>query len=384
MRIIDFFAGMGWIKLWVLQAFARYNKKVDCLAWSDIKKESITLYPQIWGKDLSNLWDITQIDLKNIPDFDIFLWGFPCQSYSMAGKRLWLNDHRGQLIYNIFDILEEKKPKIIFLENVKGITTIDGGKTIDDIMAKFISLGYTIKYYILNSKDYGLAQSRQRVYFIGFHDSYLSKVEAEKIHNYISEEVENHVPTSIILSNIVDQHLEEDCLIDYYLNPKQSKMTILKDAFCGSIKWIDDISNGLTKTYGHITGQSTKIAYNTKEKRYLNKKEVAELFAQYKTESEKLKLFKDNLKKKNLNIKEKNKILDEYFETIILPDYIKLRIFTPRECLQLQGFPKEYQNKFLQIWFKDKECYSLIGDGVSVPVIQYLWELILSRLEQTS
>lgn len=380
MKIIDFFAGMGGIKLGVLQAFSQYSKQAQCIAWSDIKKESLTLYPQIWGKDLPNLWDITKINPKALPDFDIFLWGFPCQSYSMAGKRLWLNDTRGQLIYNIFDILEEKKPKIIFLENVKGITTIDWGQTIADIMQKFVSLGYSIEYYILNSKDFWVAQSRQRIYFVGFHESYLSEEKAEQIHLQIKKAIKYHTPTSVTLEDVIDFSVDEETLKPYYLNNKQSKMTVLKDAFCWSIKGIDDISNGLTKTYWHITGQSTKLAYNTKEKRYLNKKEVAELFVQYQEESEKLKIFKDNLKKRGLSIKEKNKILDEYFESITLPEYLKLRIFTPRECLKLQGFPKEYQDKFLEIWFKDKECYSLIGDGVSVPVIQYLWNLILSNL----
>lgn len=380
MKIIDFFAGMGGIKLGVLQAFSKSLRDVSCIAWSDIKKESLTLYPQIWGKDLPNLWDITKINPKKLPNFDIFLWGFPCQSYSMAGKRLGLNDTRGKLIYNIFDILEEKKPKIIFLENVKGITTIDWGQTIADIMQKFVTLGYNIEYYILNSKDFWVAQSRQRIYFIWFHESYIPEDKAIFIHNQIKKTIKKHTPVSLTLENVVELHLNEDELTPYFLNAKQSKMTILKDAFCGSIKGIDDISNWLTKTYWHITGQSTKIAYNTKEKRYLNKKEVLELFKQYEDESVKLKYFKDEIKKRELTIKEKNLLLDEYFAPIVLPKDIKLRIFTPRECLKLQGFPKDYQDKFLKIWFKDKECYSLIGDGITVPVIQYLWELILQNI----
>lgn len=379
MKAIDFFAGIGGIKLWLLQASKEKAFPIEVLAFSDIKKESIKAYPKLWWEDLTNLWDITKIKPKELPDFDILLGGFPCQSYSMAGKRLGLNDHRGQLIYNIFEIVEQKRPKLIFLENVKGITTIDWGNTIADIMQKFTSLGYNIEYYIINSKDFWVPQSRQRVYFVGFHSSLCSSDEAYDLHLNLRKAVEAHKPIIVKLSSIIE-NLSKEEFKSVKLNDRQAKMTLLKDSFCWSIKGVDDISNAITKTYWKVTGQSSKIAFNALTNTYLTSKEISELYKSYEEEARMLKVFKDSLKAQKLPLKEKNVLLDKFFDDVQLKEHISLRILTPTEALKLQGYPKDFIEQFNQVNLQPKEAYSLIWDSVSVPVIKYLWDKIISNL----
>lgn len=115
--------------------------------------------------------DITKIDEKDIPDHDILLAGFPCQPFSMIGRREGL-DHKtqGNLFFDILRILEEKKPSAFLLENVPGLTTIDNGQTFDSMMKALENLGYKTKHDILNASDFSLPQTRKRLYIVGLRE----------------------------------------------------------------------------------------------------------------------------------------------------------------------------------------------------------------------
>ena len=122
--------------------------------------------------------DITKINEKDIPDFDICLAGFPCQAFSLAGKRKGFEDDykgmcRGTLFLDVARICEFHKPKVIFCENVKGFTIHDHGKTFQIITHTFESLGYKAFFKILNSKDFGVPQNRERIYIVCFRNWYL-------------------------------------------------------------------------------------------------------------------------------------------------------------------------------------------------------------------
>lgn len=114
--------------------------------------------------EIKNYGDLTKINPNELPDFDLLTFGFPCQAYSLAGKRLGLEDTRGKVIYNIFDIIENKKPKYLLAENVKGLLSHDKGKTFKSIIKGLEDLGYDVSYKLLNSKNFGLAQNRERVF----------------------------------------------------------------------------------------------------------------------------------------------------------------------------------------------------------------------------
>lgn len=111
--------------------------------------------------------DITQLDPATLPDFDLLVGGFPCQAFSIAGKRGGFNDTRGTLIYDVFRILKEKQPRLLLLENVKGLLSHDNGRTFKTIITSLAELGYAVEWQVLNAKNFGVPQNRERVFIIG-------------------------------------------------------------------------------------------------------------------------------------------------------------------------------------------------------------------------
>lgn len=120
--------------------------------------------------DVPNFHDVTKfVERNDVPDFDLLTFGFPCQPFSIAGMRQGFEDERGRgnLIYNVFDILEKHKPKYFLAENVKGLLSHDKGKTIIQILTGLSQLGYELDFELVNSKHYGLSQNRERVFIFG-------------------------------------------------------------------------------------------------------------------------------------------------------------------------------------------------------------------------
>ena len=160
-RAIDLFAGIGGIRLAFEQA------GFEIVYSNDIDKYACKTYRANFGEiDERN---ISLVKSTELPDFDILLAGFPCQPFSMIGKRDGLKDERGQLFFQIIRILNDKKPFAFFLENVKHLLRHNGGKTFWFIKKQLEDAGngYTIFYKILNSKNFGLPQNRERIYIVG-------------------------------------------------------------------------------------------------------------------------------------------------------------------------------------------------------------------------
>ncbi len=132
----------------------------------DIDKHAKTTY---LANHSCEAWydDITKIDVGNLPYVDLFVGGFPCQSYSSCGQRLGIEDHRGKLVYYLLKILKTKQPKYFLAENVKGLLESDKGNTFRIIKEAFEDCGYRVYWKLLNSKTFGVAQSRPRVYIVG-------------------------------------------------------------------------------------------------------------------------------------------------------------------------------------------------------------------------
>ncbi|MCR4661464.1 MAG: DNA (cytosine-5-)-methyltransferase [Clostridia bacterium] len=158
-KFIDLFCGLGGFRI----ALEKQNCK--CVFSSDIDEAVSKVYENNFGDYPSG--DITKIDAKDIPEFDILCGGFPCQSFSIAGKRLGFEDTRGTMFFEVARILREKKPKAFILENVKGLTNHDKGKTLNTILDILNELGYDFVYKVLNSSDFGIPQSRERWYCVG-------------------------------------------------------------------------------------------------------------------------------------------------------------------------------------------------------------------------
>lgn len=160
-KFIDLFAGIGGIR----RPFQKLGG--TCVFSSEIDKFAIKTYEANWGETPSG--DITKIDACDIPNFDILLAGFPCQAFSIAGKRKGFSDTRGTMFFEVERILEYHKPKCFMLENVKGLLSHDKGntfKTMKEILEK--KLNYKIFYKVLNAKDFGVPQNRERIIIVGF------------------------------------------------------------------------------------------------------------------------------------------------------------------------------------------------------------------------
>ena len=139
------------------------GERPDCIGYSEIDKYAIQIYQKHFNH--KNYGDATKINASELPDFDLLVGGFPCQAFSIAGKRGGFGDTRGTLFFDIARIAKAKKPLHMLLENVKGLVSHDGGKTLETILLALQELGYYVNIEVYNSKDFGVPQNRERIFF---------------------------------------------------------------------------------------------------------------------------------------------------------------------------------------------------------------------------
>jgi len=164
-RICDLFAGVGGIRL----VFERAGFRT--VFANDIDAKAKITYDLNFDNPKMTLGDIWKIKIEDIPNFDVLSAGFPCQPFSVAGYRKGFNDEKnGNLFFRIIEIIDAKKPSIVFLENVKNLQTHDHGRTFKIIKELLEKRSYKLKYKVLNALDYGLPQNRERIYIVGFKD----------------------------------------------------------------------------------------------------------------------------------------------------------------------------------------------------------------------
>ncbi len=155
---IDLFSGIGGFRVGL------EKHGLNCVFSSEIDERAAAAYEHNFKDRPAG--DITKIPEKDIPRHDILCGGFPCQSFSLSGKRNGLNDERGRLFYEIVRIAKHHKPYVLLLENVKNIVTIDDGGVLMRVKDALDKIGYAVHYEILNASNYGIPQSRERVYFV--------------------------------------------------------------------------------------------------------------------------------------------------------------------------------------------------------------------------
>lgn len=198
-KAIDLFAGIGGIRLGFQHAF---QENIEFVFASEIDKYACETYYANYGE--KPYGDITKIDEKKIPPFDILLGGFPCQAFSIAGLRKGFEDTRGTLFFEIARIVEHHKPQVVFLENVKGFKNHDKGTTFKVVKETLENLGYKVFAEVLNAKDFGVPQNRERIYIIAFLDH---SIEFE-----FPQRIEQGLQVKKLLQNKVDDK--------YYYNDK--------------------------------------------------------------------------------------------------------------------------------------------------------------------
>ena len=169
-KSIDLFAGIGGIRLGFEQAF---NNEIETTFVSEWDDKAQKTYKANFTAETIYAGDITQVKEEDIPQFDICMSGFPCQAFSIGGKREGFNDNykgmcRGTLFLDVVRICDYHKPKVIFCENVKGLVTHDKKRTFQVILKAFEEIGYKVFYKVLNSKNFGVPQHRERIYIVCF------------------------------------------------------------------------------------------------------------------------------------------------------------------------------------------------------------------------
>lgn len=208
LKVIDLFAGIGGIRRGFNQVF---DNQIECVFSSEIDKNAQKTY-QLNFQELPH-GDITTIKEEEIPSHDIILAGFPCQAFSVAGYRKGFEDTRGTLFFDVVRIAKYHKPKVLFLENVKGFIGHDKGKTFQIVKNTLEEIGYKVYAKVLNSKDYGVAQNRERIYIIAFLD----------------HSIEFTFPKALDLKPTIHDSLEREVDEKYYYNGKPLYKKIKND-----------------------------------------------------------------------------------------------------------------------------------------------------------
>jgi modification methylase scrFIA len=270
-KFIDLFCGLGGFRI----AFENAGGK--CVFSSDIDEAVQKVYENNFGEIPHG--DITKINASDIPDHDVLCAGFPCQPFSTAGRRLGFEDTRGTMFFEVARILKEKKPTCFILENVKGLTNHDGGRTLDIILNTLDEIGYNVKYAVLNAKDYNVPQNRERWYCIGIRKDNNYKIKdfefptKEELKNKLSSIIENNNDKSDYIvseacSRNIKSHIEKKAIditpytLAYDIRPSR----------CHFVK--SDISNCLTAKMG--TGGSN-VPVIVEQGRKLTEKECLKI-----------------------------------------------------------------------------------------------------------
>lgn len=323
-KFIDLFAGIGGFRI------ALENVGGQCVFSSEIDPHACEMYKANFGDD--PYCDITKLDPEDIPDFDVLCGGFPCQAFSICGKQKgFIDETRGTLFFDIIRILQKKKPKAFILENVKNLTTHDKGRTLTIMLDTLHDLGYTVNYQVLNAKDFGLPQNRERIILVG---------NLEGIHfDFDKLKKEKSKPMKYFLDKEGDFE---------YLKPNE--YTILED------KYIKEQSNS-----GLIF-----IGYRNKPIRKAGVRPNTEYLSRVHRQIN--RIYSSEGMHPTIASQEVN---GRFF----IYDNEHVRKLTLDECYRFFGFPYDFKKIG-----NSSKLYERIGNSVCIPVIQSVAEEVKTQL----
>ncbi|VSF96973.1 DNA (cytosine-5-)-methyltransferase [Streptococcus pneumoniae] len=319
MKFLDLFAGIGGFRLGMESAGH------ECIGFCEIDKFARASYKAIHDtKGEIELHDITTVSddtIRGIGHVDVICGGFPCQAFSIAGNRRGFEDTRGTLFFEIARFASVLKPKYLFLENVKGLLNHDKGNTFETILSALDELGYDVEWQLLNSKDFGVPQNRERVFIIGhFRGERTRRIfPIERNTKQVDE-----LPRESITTNTLTARYTAVGNGSYIIESKQKKIKI-KEA--------------TSQGYAEATvGDSVNLSHpNSKTRRGRVGKQIA------------------------------NTLLTGESQGVVEPDF-RIRKLTPRECWRLQGFPDWAFDKAQEV-NSNSQLYKQAGNSVTVNVI---------------
>lgn len=311
--------------------------------------------------------DIKTVDSAHIPKHDLLVAGFPCQSFSIAGKRGGFEDTRGTMFFEVARIIKDKRPSYLLLENVKGLLSHDNGRTFETIMRSLDELGYDCEWQILNSKNFGVPQNRERVFIVGYLRG-KSKPKIFPISRSNREDILEKGEASEPGERVRGSYISSTVDANYHKGSGSTRQFIAHNVYGGfgeeKIREFHDYSPTIRtpKGGGHIPLVVALTETRTEEAKRIR--------------SENLKNGKDWSPRRSKKLVPRN---DDKANTItagqskehLLLDGMKVRKLTPIECERLQGFPDGYT-----AGVSDTQRYRQLGNAVTVPVV----EEILKRL----
>lgn len=303
LKVVSLFSGVGGIDL----AFENTGYFSTIYA-NELEKKAIETYKANFNNKV-DFRDIRNVNVEDIPDCDVVLSGFPCTSFSVAGYRKGFEDENtGDLFFETLKVIVEKKPRVVFLENVKNLVGHDKGNTFKVIREALESNGYNLKYKVMNAKDFGnIPQNRERIYIVGFRN----------IEEYKNFDFPNPIPLTSNISDYIDYNSKVDEKF-YYTPEKNHFFDLLKET---------------------ILKKDTIYQWRRKYVRE-NKSNVCPTLTA-------------NMGTGGHNV------------PLVLTNY-GIRKLTPRECFNFQGFPKD----FILPKIANSHLYKQAGNSVVVPVVE--------------
>jgi len=390
------FAGIGGFRAGLTKAGG-----FTCIGHCEIDKYANQSYTAAHSPKESEVYyaDATKIDETTMPDFDLLCAGFPCQSFSIAGKRKGFEDTRGTMFFEIARILRYKKPAYLLLENVPGLLSHDKGKTFAVILGTLCELGYSVEWIVYNSKNFGVPQSRKRVFLVGYLDSRC----AGKILSFRGTNTQALVQLAAGPqgSRIYDSEGLACTQTSgaggqggktglYFVDMSKGNPTVTETARCITTRQ----DNGLSNRKGESSGVLEIHAVLTPEREKVRqqgrriKEDGEPMFTLTSQDKHGVLLIKEATKR---GFKEANdgdsislgfmsttrrgrigKDIAHTLDTGSTQGVVRhgrIRRLMPRECLRLQGFPEDMIDRILAVT-SDAQAYKQAGNSVTVSVIE--------------
>lgn len=370
MKFIDLFAGIGGFR------FGMESAGHECVAFCEIDKFARASYKAIYNTEGEiELHDITQVtddEIRSIGYVDAICGGFPCQAFSIAGHRRGFEDTRGTLFFEIARFASILKPKYLFLENVKGLLNHDKGDTFETILSALDELGYDVEWQVLNSKDFGVPQNRERVFIIGhFRGQRGRKIfpiggngatidcEQPKINKVGNIRKKGKSQSGDVVS--VDSLAPTLCSTTTQKDP-------LKILLAGNLPGSHEQNGrvydpeGISPTLNTMQGGDRQPKIRVRE---ATKQGYAEASV-----GDSVNLSHPNSKTRRGRVGEgiANTLVTGDSQEVVTPNF-RIRKLTPRECWRLQGFPDWSFDKAQEV-NSNSQLYKQAGNSVTVNVIK--------------
>jgi DNA (cytosine-5)-methyltransferase 1 len=399
-KLIEAFSGIGaWRK-----ALIRQNIKFKSLGYFEINKFAIDAYCKLYNDSpKNNFGDITKCDFNKLPDFNLFCWSAPCQSWSIAGMRKGIEDDRGKLLFNTLELIKIKKPEYSLMENVSGLLHRENKLAFDKVLLLLKEYGYNNYYKVLDAKDFGIPQSRKRIFLISI------RKDIDQFNNIFPK---FRFPRKQKLDLFLYDLLENEVDKKYYLSDKAIKGMVLHKERHKSkgngfgYEIVDKEANTITaRVYktdsqnliqlGYLSKNSDTLrvynnmskslkseggGYGAKTGLYM----VDTVMLTEKRTKEAKKIRRENLKKgkdfcprrmKELAPREdniSNCITSGKSQESFINKNSNIRRLTPRECFRLMGFDDSDFNKLKGV--SDTQLYKLAGNSIVVNTIEAIYK----------